>query len=191
MLVLDGYDVVETKYLGGMQIIVKFKSEKADEIFKANKRLWLKWFNRTDFLGDKSVRFERITWIKITSLLFLAWDESNFAAIARNFGKAEGEESQFHAENLETAHGDMGACGLGISAGINSKEKINSVCESLGGPTVIVPGSNNPHDACLGNDGSSNGGHGIPEHIYSPISNFNASNLEFEPGDSAVKRHRT
>lgn len=71
MLVLDGYDVAETKYHGGMQIIVKFKCEKAARIFKANKLLWLKWLNSIYFLGDKSIRFERITWIKITSLLFL------------------------------------------------------------------------------------------------------------------------
>lgn len=106
-------------------------------------------------------------------------------------GQVDGEESLFHVENLKTTHKDMGARGLGISAGINSNEKINSVCESLGGPTIIVPGSNNTHDACIRNDGSSNVGHGIAEHISSPISNLNASSLEFEPGDSAIKRHRT
>ncbi|KAL4580910.1 hypothetical protein LXL04_017116 [Taraxacum kok-saghyz] len=41
---LEGYDVAEFKYLGGMLTMIKFKTDKAAEIFKANKCIWMKWF---------------------------------------------------------------------------------------------------------------------------------------------------
>ncbi|KAI3698756.1 hypothetical protein L2E82_42558 [Cichorium intybus] len=87
LLAFDGYDVGEIKYLGGMHVVVKFNSDRAATVFKANKCIWLKWLNWVDHVGSRSVRFERIAWIKITGVPLLAWDESNFAAIAGNFGK--------------------------------------------------------------------------------------------------------
>ncbi|KAL4579596.1 hypothetical protein LXL04_015749 [Taraxacum kok-saghyz] len=44
LFALEGYEVVEIKYVGGIQVTVKFKSARAAEVFKANKTLWLKWF---------------------------------------------------------------------------------------------------------------------------------------------------
>lgn len=44
LLELEGYDVIKIQYLGGMQVIVKFKSNKAANVFKANRCIWLKWF---------------------------------------------------------------------------------------------------------------------------------------------------
>ncbi|CAH1424345.1 unnamed protein product [Lactuca virosa] len=87
LVALEGYDVVETKYLGGMQILIKFKSDGAARIFKSNKSKWLRWFSWVEPYGKKCARYERIAWLKITGIPFLAWDESNFTAIAGNFGK--------------------------------------------------------------------------------------------------------
>lgn len=39
LLALEGFDVAETKYLGGMQILIKFKSDGATRIFKSNKSI--------------------------------------------------------------------------------------------------------------------------------------------------------
>ncbi|CAH1415257.1 unnamed protein product [Lactuca virosa] len=36
--------VEDIKYLGGMYVIMKFKSNKAAEMFRANKSIWMKWF---------------------------------------------------------------------------------------------------------------------------------------------------
>ncbi|KAL4584515.1 hypothetical protein LXL04_009118 [Taraxacum kok-saghyz] len=84
---LEGYDVAEFKYLGGMLTMIKFKTDKAAEIFKANKCIWMKWFNWVDFMGKKLWRFERIAWLKIVGIPLLAWGESNFNLVASNFGK--------------------------------------------------------------------------------------------------------
>lgn len=39
LLELAGFDVVESKYLGGMQIAIKFNSDRAADMFKANKSI--------------------------------------------------------------------------------------------------------------------------------------------------------
>ncbi|KAL4591899.1 hypothetical protein LXL04_004874 [Taraxacum kok-saghyz] len=87
VLALDGFDIAETKYLRGMQIMVKFRSDRAASVVKANKSIWLKWFQWVEHIDKKYLRYERIAWVKITGLPFLAWDDKNFAAMAGNFGK--------------------------------------------------------------------------------------------------------
>ncbi|KAL4581283.1 hypothetical protein LXL04_017494 [Taraxacum kok-saghyz] len=87
LLSLDGFDVAEVKYIGGLQVVIQFKSDKAAGMFKANKSIWMKWFAWVDCFGKRSVRFERITWLKITGVPIVAWDESNFNSLASRFGK--------------------------------------------------------------------------------------------------------
>ncbi|KAL4581773.1 hypothetical protein LXL04_006301 [Taraxacum kok-saghyz] len=87
LIALEGYDVAECKYLGGMQVVIKFKSPGDAEVFKANKCVWLKWFVWVEHLGKKSTSFERIAWLKITGVPIHAWDDANFAAIAGIYGK--------------------------------------------------------------------------------------------------------
>ncbi|KAL4572015.1 hypothetical protein LXL04_018783 [Taraxacum kok-saghyz] len=87
LIALEGYDVVECKYLGGMVVDIKFKSKRAAEVFMANKSIWLKWFAWVEHMGKKALRFERIAWIKFTGVPITAWDDANFAAIAGIYGK--------------------------------------------------------------------------------------------------------
>ena len=71
--------------MGEMQIAIKFKSVRVAENFKANKGIWSKWFSKIEVLGDNTIRYERIAWVKITGVPFLAWDEANFATVAGIF----------------------------------------------------------------------------------------------------------
>ncbi|KAL4572094.1 hypothetical protein LXL04_018863 [Taraxacum kok-saghyz] len=87
LVTLEGYEVAEVKYMGGMQVLIKFHSERAATVFKSNKAIWLKWFLRVDDYGKKNIRFERIAWLKTTGLPLAAWDDANFATIVRNYGK--------------------------------------------------------------------------------------------------------
>ncbi|KAL4564988.1 hypothetical protein LXL04_029068 [Taraxacum kok-saghyz] len=87
LLALEGFDVSDTKYLGGMQILIKFRTDKAAEVFKSNRSIWLKWFLKVEHYSKKNSRFERIVWIKIVGLPLSASDDSNFAKFAEKYGK--------------------------------------------------------------------------------------------------------
>ncbi|KAL4561547.1 hypothetical protein LXL04_033714 [Taraxacum kok-saghyz] len=87
LMEMEGYNISEYKYGGGMQIVVKFKSERDADIFKANRGIWLKWFVRVDPLSKAEPFPGRITWFKIVGVPFTAWDEANMAAIAGKFGR--------------------------------------------------------------------------------------------------------
>ncbi|KAL4579544.1 hypothetical protein LXL04_015694 [Taraxacum kok-saghyz] len=63
---MEGYDVVDIKYMRGLQVSVKFRTARAAEARKNP---------------------GRIVWVKIVGVPVLAWDESNFAAIAGSFGR--------------------------------------------------------------------------------------------------------
>ncbi|KAI3777981.1 hypothetical protein L2E82_06906 [Cichorium intybus] len=107
LLELEGYDVIESRYIGGMQILIKFRSDRAAEVFKANKSIWLKWFLWVEFYGKKCTRFERVAWIKITGLPIQSWDESNFDAIAQSFGKVLVNSNPFW-NSMDVSTGKMG-----------------------------------------------------------------------------------
>ncbi|KAL4555549.1 hypothetical protein LXL04_038171 [Taraxacum kok-saghyz] len=106
LIQLEGYDISETKYLGGMQIIVKFTSLKAAKVFKDNKSIWMKWFVWVEPIGARPTRFERIAWIKITGLLLQALDEANMDVIAGSFRKVLVNISPFWNSN-DVSHGKL------------------------------------------------------------------------------------
>ncbi|KAL4561065.1 hypothetical protein LXL04_033227 [Taraxacum kok-saghyz] len=87
LIAMEGYDVMEIKYVGGLQVAVKFRSIRAAEVFKANKSIWLKWFVWVELFGKVHNSPGRIAWLKVVGVPVMAWDESNFAAIAGNFGR--------------------------------------------------------------------------------------------------------
>ncbi|CAH1451136.1 unnamed protein product [Lactuca virosa] len=99
LLDLEGVDVVESKYLGSMKIVIKFESDGAAQVFMENKSIWLKWFNRAEHIGKKLVRFERIVWVKITGIPLQSWDESNFEVVSCIFGKVLVNTSPFWNRN--------------------------------------------------------------------------------------------
>ncbi|KAL4587743.1 hypothetical protein LXL04_000617 [Taraxacum kok-saghyz] len=101
LLSLEGFDVCEVKYIGGMMVAVKFKSGRSAEIFKANKNIWLKWFSSLETSNKALVRFERVAWVKVVGLPIQAWDDSNFAAVVENMGKVLVPPSSFwNSENI-------------------------------------------------------------------------------------------
>ncbi|KAL4592943.1 hypothetical protein LXL04_005951 [Taraxacum kok-saghyz] len=77
---LEGFDICEVKYLGGMNVAVKSSSKKAGDVFKANKSIWLKWFLKVE-------SFDKVAWVKVACVPPHAWDDANFAAILGSFGK--------------------------------------------------------------------------------------------------------
>ncbi|KAL4555267.1 hypothetical protein LXL04_037882 [Taraxacum kok-saghyz] len=87
LLAMEGYDVTDIKYVGGMQVSMKFRTARAAGNFKANKGIWLKWFVWVDLFGKVRKHPGRIAWLKVVGVPITAWDESNFAAIAGYFGK--------------------------------------------------------------------------------------------------------
>ncbi|CAH1438969.1 unnamed protein product [Lactuca virosa] len=87
MVKQEGFDIIEMKYLGGMQVLVMFNSDRSANNFKANKNIWLKWFVWMEHFGKNSTSFERIAWIKITGLPLHALDDSNTRLIDGYFGK--------------------------------------------------------------------------------------------------------
>lgn len=66
---------------------LKFRTNIAAEILKANKGIWQKWFTLLDRYGKNSTRFKRVVWIKVIGIPPHAWDEGNFNLVAGNFGK--------------------------------------------------------------------------------------------------------
>ncbi|KAL4569955.1 hypothetical protein LXL04_025604 [Taraxacum kok-saghyz] len=88
-------DIAELKYIGGMQIVIKFKTVTATDNFKQNKNFWLKWFVDVKNYDGKAGSFERVAWIKITGIPSIAWDEVNFAAIGTSFGKVIHNHNNF------------------------------------------------------------------------------------------------
>ncbi|KAL4568994.1 hypothetical protein LXL04_024620 [Taraxacum kok-saghyz] len=83
----EGFHILEVKYKGGMQILIKFNTGKAADMFKINKNIWLKWFSKVEHLVNNLANFERIAWLKIIGLPMAAWDENSFSDIASKFGK--------------------------------------------------------------------------------------------------------
>ncbi|KAL4583320.1 hypothetical protein LXL04_007890 [Taraxacum kok-saghyz] len=94
---LEGFEVAEAKYGGGINILLKFITGRAAEIFKANKVLWLKWFSNMEFFGASNGPFVRIAWIKITGIPLTAWDEENLVAITV-FPDSDSEEEEADME---------------------------------------------------------------------------------------------
>ncbi|KAL4556991.1 hypothetical protein LXL04_035161 [Taraxacum kok-saghyz] len=104
---MEGYDVADIKYMGGLLLTLKFRSPKAAVVFRANKNIWMQWFNWLEPVGKKEHKFERIAWIKITGVPILAWDESNFDLIANNYGKVLIQSNSFW-DNKDISHGKVG-----------------------------------------------------------------------------------
>ncbi|KAL4563770.1 hypothetical protein LXL04_027815 [Taraxacum kok-saghyz] len=93
LLDLEGYDVLEVKYVGGLHVAVKFKSERNAANFKANKCIWMKWFVWVDLLEKAKPTENRVAWVKIVGVPMLA-----FYKIGKELGMRKvmenGRESQ-------------------------------------------------------------------------------------------------
>ncbi|KAL4571946.1 hypothetical protein LXL04_018714 [Taraxacum kok-saghyz] len=125
------FDIVEIKYLGGMQVLLQLKSSSAAEAFINNKSIWMKWFRQTSIYMAGSQLKERITWLKITGLPIHAWDDANFASIAGRFGKLLVSGGAFW-NLIDVSHGKI--CVL-----TSSLTKLNEeLLVSLGGPQFKI-----------------------------------------------------
>ncbi|KAI3709613.1 hypothetical protein L2E82_39379 [Cichorium intybus] len=199
---LEGFDIVECKYAGGMQVVIKFVSVRAAEIFKANKNIWLKWFIRIELFGGKIARFERIAWIKIMGVPILAWDEEDFEE--GEIRKTEpGCGDGFPAKDSDPGV-EGGAVGMGCEASptmsLSSENKSpprnSEPCSAVGiGEVTNQAGIN-----CNYENGTNNPSAHIGINFDGPVANGPdgcstcggpCSSPDFEPGDSAVKRRRT
>ncbi|KAL4555407.1 hypothetical protein LXL04_038025 [Taraxacum kok-saghyz] len=101
---LNGFNVDELKYIGGMKVVLKFNSKRTADVFLANKAIWLKWFG---WLGDTrktQAPMERIAWVRIVGMPLIAMDEANFSKVASNFGTVLVTESPFW-NNMDSSQG--------------------------------------------------------------------------------------
>ncbi|KAL4561276.1 hypothetical protein LXL04_033440 [Taraxacum kok-saghyz] len=108
LLGMEGFEVVDIKYLGGLQMSMKFRSVRAAGVFKANKGIWLKKFVWVDVFGKVRKSPGRIAWVKIVGIPSLAWDEANFAAIAGSFGRVLSPFSPFAAPSAADSNDEDG-----------------------------------------------------------------------------------
>ncbi|KAL4555886.1 hypothetical protein LXL04_038518 [Taraxacum kok-saghyz] len=104
LLEMEGYNISEIKYDGGLRIILKFTSNTAAEAFRLNKGIWLKWFNWVKQAGKIDTYVDRIAWIKIIGVPLLGMDEANMATIAGQFGKILVNNKSFWSSN-DISHG--------------------------------------------------------------------------------------
>ncbi|KAL4576596.1 hypothetical protein LXL04_012692 [Taraxacum kok-saghyz] len=104
VLEMEGYNISEIKYEGGLRIIMKFTSNSAAEAFRLNKCIWLKWFNWVQQAGKKDTYVDRIAWIKIMGVPLFGMDEANMAIIAGQFGKILVNNKSFWSSN-DISHG--------------------------------------------------------------------------------------
>ncbi|KAL4584306.1 hypothetical protein LXL04_008902 [Taraxacum kok-saghyz] len=70
------------KYLGGLQLAIRFELAEEASSFLANPSWWKDWFNWIKRGDDQNIRFERIAWIRIIGLPLFLWDTENFSSIA-------------------------------------------------------------------------------------------------------------
>ncbi|KAI3738765.1 hypothetical protein L2E82_28905 [Cichorium intybus] len=87
LLGLDGYGSILCKYLGGLQVLIRFGSTSNAKKFHDNLEQWKCLFSWLDYIQNKEFRYERIAWLKITGVPLLAWDEKNFEVVAKKYGK--------------------------------------------------------------------------------------------------------
>ena len=72
LLALEGFNISEVKYFGGLAVALKFVSLKAADVFRANINIWLRWFSKIDFASKLPHFPGRIAWLKISGLPFAA-----------------------------------------------------------------------------------------------------------------------
>ncbi|KAI3709022.1 hypothetical protein L2E82_38722 [Cichorium intybus] len=87
LLGLKGFGDILCKYLGGLQVIIKFGIDSNARKFMENNELWSHMFNWLEFANKKEFRYERLAWLKITGVPLLAWCEDIFKTIAKKYGK--------------------------------------------------------------------------------------------------------
>lgn len=102
---MEGNDIFEIKYFGGVFVALKLLMGRVFEVFKANKNHRSKWLNRLDLARKNIVRFEIIAWIKITCLPISSREEANFDIIANNFRKILVHSKSFCSNN-DISHGN-------------------------------------------------------------------------------------
>lgn len=75
------------KYLGGLEIGIRFRNDHDVKEFLSNKKYWGKWFCALKPGNSYIDMPERFAWLNIVGLPLHMWSEGNFARIAGTVGK--------------------------------------------------------------------------------------------------------
>ncbi|CAH1418414.1 unnamed protein product [Lactuca virosa] len=85
---VDGNDLMEgIKYLGGLQVALRFHSSVDARDFLVDESRWKEWFRWLSRGDQFELRFERIAWLKIVGLPVRYWDNKNLSRIVKHRGK--------------------------------------------------------------------------------------------------------
>ncbi|GJU61238.1 RNA-directed DNA polymerase, eukaryota [Tanacetum coccineum] len=85
VMVNEGFDNIELKYMGGYWVMIKFQLDEAKKIFQSNAGIGT-WFSKiqqasTDFFVEG-----RVAWVEIEGIPLNMWSETTFKHIASKWG---------------------------------------------------------------------------------------------------------
>ncbi|KAL6554938.1 Serine arginine-rich splicing factor 2 [Orobanche gracilis] len=83
-LVVGDEEAFNSKYLGGLTILIKFRSVPDVNGFMGK---WKDWFSRFGPGDPFAVLSDRVAWIKVVGLPGMLWDSDNFSNIGERFGR--------------------------------------------------------------------------------------------------------
>lgn len=113
------------KYLGGLNVGIRFRMEEDVKGFLDDKARWCEWIKWWEPGNKVKLSGERVAWVKIKGLPLELWDERNFSDIAKRFGRL--------IEPIEISMGSQNISEMKLSILTNETKKINeNVLVSVG-----------------------------------------------------------
>ncbi|GKE66763.1 reverse transcriptase domain, reverse transcriptase zinc-binding domain protein, partial [Tanacetum coccineum] len=82
----EGFQGVETKYLGGLWVMFEFKDKNVRNKFLIHEGI-LSWFSMLNIWNDKFVVAERLIWLEVEGVPFGAWNNDSFKIICSRWGE--------------------------------------------------------------------------------------------------------
>ncbi|GJX76532.1 RNA-directed DNA polymerase, eukaryota [Tanacetum coccineum] len=82
----EGFQGVETKYLGGLWVMFEFKDKNVRDKFLIHEGI-LSWFSMLNIWNDKFVVAERLIWLEVEGVPFGAWNNDSFKKICSRWGE--------------------------------------------------------------------------------------------------------
>ncbi|PWA44295.1 nucleotide-binding alpha-beta plait domain-containing protein [Artemisia annua] len=87
LMVEAGIGEMVITYIGGLSVLLKFKSDEKAYNFLTDKDVWCRWFSMLDRWNGQVLSFERIAWVKIQGVPLNLAENSVFDKVAACFGK--------------------------------------------------------------------------------------------------------
>ncbi|GJY46578.1 RNA-directed DNA polymerase, eukaryota [Tanacetum coccineum] len=99
----EGFDNIELRYLGGLWVMIEFKSVEVKEKFQSNAGTG-SWFSQLFQASNDFIIDGRVTWVDIEGIPLKVWTENTFNRIASKWGTLlnadNSKEGCFHSKRL-------------------------------------------------------------------------------------------